>query len=171
MPLHPALVHLPLALGVILPIVTGILMARGPRVTGLWKAVPGLQLLFVAALYAAMASGEADGELIQAAGFPKEPVEAHERLGQAALVAALVAVLPAALAVKTVPRVMLARTALLLVQVCAAVLVLWAGREGGRLVYEHLAPTFRLRALQKDQPGGGTKEGMFTPTKPVKLQE
>jgi hypothetical protein len=141
LPLHPKLVHLPIALGVLMPLVTaGLLVAwwRGwlPRRT--WLIAVVLQGLLVGSGLVAQRSGEADEERVERV-VPEALIEAHEEAATAFVgAAAAVLVLAAAAAAVRSPRVAQGLAAL---STAGALLVLApgyrVGEAGGRLVYQH----------------------------------
>jgi DNA polymerase-3 subunit gamma/tau len=94
LPLHPALVHLPLGLSMGVPLlIVALLLGRrwlSPAMVGL---VAGLQaLLFVGALVAQQA-GQADEERVEGAGVSEIALEAHEEAAEAFIVLAGVTLL------------------------------------------------------------------------------
>ena len=150
MPLHPALVHVPLAAAVLLPTLALATLLWPKRVPVPWSFFPLCQLALSAALYGVMTTGEAEAELLRQVGFPSEPLEAHANLAQISLLGSLVLLFPAALAVRSGRTAILRRALFVLAQTALAASVVLAGRDGGRLVYEHDAPAHRLRALREN---------------------
>ena len=139
-PLHPALVHFPIAF---------ILLGTGMAVVSLF--VPGAALrrmtavvLLLAALGAATAtwSGEEDEHAAEAAGPAAEQLlEEHETWGERSRNAALVAAVAAALAAFTISRsprfskITMAATAA--ISLASSWCVIRAAHCGGELVYRH----------------------------------
>ena len=79
-PLHPALVHLPLGLAFILPILTvGFTWAlcSGRIRPRAWLTIVGLEVLLLGAGLVALNTGEHEGERIESA-VPKTALESHE---------------------------------------------------------------------------------------------
>jgi uncharacterized membrane protein len=144
-PLHPKLVHLPIALAVLMPLLTGgLLLAwwRGWLPKKTWVLPAAAQLLLVASGLLAMRSGESDEERVERI-VPGRAIDAHEETAEAfvwgsGIVFALV-LLPLVL---RSPRP--ARTAAL-GAVAGTLVVLFlgfrAGQSGGELVYRHGAAT------------------------------
>lgn len=141
-PLHPMLVHLPLALAVLMPLLAGTLwwsLRRGwLPARAWWLAVAG-QALLVGSSVVAMRSGEADEDRVERL-VPEAALEQHEHAAErftwaagAVLVLALTPWLlrrrPAAVAWATGATTV------------AAVAVLWlgyrTGEAGGDLVWRH----------------------------------
>jgi len=141
LPWHPRLVHLPIALGVLMPgVAGGVLLAwwRGlfPRRT--WVIVVALQVVLVGSGIVAMRTGEADEERVERV-VPEEAIEAHEDAAKGFvwvaaavwLVMLVAVVLPDERAARVVAALAVAGTVVVLV------LGYRAGEAGGRLVYEH----------------------------------
>lgn len=150
MPLHPILVHIPLALALLLPILTTAMLIWPEALRISWKLFPIAQIILCAALYAAMATGEADMSMLIAAGFPREPAEHHASLAQAALVGSLLLLFPAMWTIRSGPGVNARRWFFVLAQATLAAMIVFTGSAGGALVYEHDAPQFRIRAVKKE---------------------
>lgn len=66
-PLHPMLVHLPVAFALFAPVAAGLglALARGPREKSAWGWVVLFHLLLCAVTYAAMAAGEHDADRLR----------------------------------------------------------------------------------------------------------
>lgn len=139
--LHPKLVHLPIALAVLLPLITGGLLVawwRGwlPRRT--WWIAIGLQVLLVGSGVVASQTGEIDEEVAERV-VPEAAMEAHEEAAEV-----FVAVSGGVLALLlVVPWVRRERAALglaglgFLATLGGLGLGYRVGEAGGRLVYEH----------------------------------
>lgn len=140
-PLHPILVHLPLTLAVLMPLVAfGLLLALWrqwlPRRTYLLAVI--LQALLVGGGMLAIRSGEADEERVERV-VAEAAIETHGEAAEAFVWAAGIAlalmILP--LLLRKDPAVRLA----MLTAAAATVIVLGlgyrAGKAGGELVYRH----------------------------------
>lgn len=141
LPLHPAIVHLPLGLAVLIPFIaagfawavwTGRVRARA------WLAVVLLQALLVGAGVVAMNTGEAEEERVEGL-VPRSALHQHEEYAEQFVWAAGVTLALAGLAlVVGRPR---ATRALLAATVAATIIVgglaLRVGHAGGALVYVH----------------------------------
>lgn len=140
-PLHPMLVHLPLALGVLMPVVTAGLLAawwRGLLPRRAWWGAVLLQGALVLSGVAALRSGEAEEERVEAV-VPESAIEAHEDAATGFVVASAV-VLVLAIGVSLLRDEPTARNAAAVVTAgTLAVLYLGfrTGHAGGDLVYEH----------------------------------
>ena len=110
-PLHPKLVHLPIALAVLMPLISiGLLAAwwRGVLPRRTWVIAAALQVLLVGSGLAALRTGEADEERVEAV-VPEAALEAHEAAANT-FVLASAAVLVLALLAVALPRERAART-------------------------------------------------------------
>lgn len=138
-PLHPAIVHLPIALSLILPLVAaGALWAvrTGARPMRAW----GVAIAFFAALtlssWLAVETGEQTGERVERA-IGEAPVETHEEAAEAFLVLSL-GVLVVALAGLRDGRIGQGARALGTVGALALIAAGFnVGHSGGALVYQH----------------------------------
>ncbi len=149
---HPKVVHLPIALAVLMPLVSaGLVLAwwREWLPRRAWILAAALQGVLLVSGIVSLRTGEADEERVEAV-VPEAALEAHEEAATI-FVAASGIVLALALAAALVPKPQVglglaAATAL------GAVVVLGLGYQvgeaGGRLVYEHGAASVHV--------GGGT---------------
>jgi uncharacterized membrane protein len=158
MPLHPKLVHLPIALAVLMPLLSlGLLVAwwRGALQRRTWVIVVALQGLLVATGVIGLRTGETDEERVERV-VPEAAIEAHEEAAETFVVGSGVVLAVALLAAVVRPE----RRALVLAAAASAgtlvVLLLGyrTGEAGGRLVYEHGAAS-AFTAAPAD-PGGPT---------------
>lgn len=147
MPLHPALVHLPLGLAVVLgPLLLGLFWfeRRAPAQRGPWWT--GAMLSCALALSALAASSAGEDEALRLAGrLPASAIAAHDdAAGLFTADAVLVALLALASGVAAQPR---PRRALQLASVVLAMslvpLAIRAGQAGGALVWQHGAASTR----------------------------
>jgi len=140
LPLHPAIVHLPLGLAFVLPLLAAALAVavwrqRLPRAA--FAIVVGLQALLVVGGVVAMNVGERDAHRVEAVvGEPA--VESHEERAEA-FVWTAAGVLAASVALLFVPPGFVAALSVLVVLGTAGVAVLGAltGHAGGQIVYAH----------------------------------
>ncbi len=153
-PLHPAIVHLPLALAVLMP---AFVLAFGwaiwtrrvrPRA---WLGVVALQALLVASGVVATETGEAEEDRVEAV-VQKSAIHQHEELAEQFVWAAAATLLLAGL-VLAVPRPAVTRPLIALVAIATVVvggLALRVGHAGGQLVYEHGAASAYAGAQRSD---------------------
>lgn len=157
LPLHPLVVHLPLALAVLVPMLAAFALLvwwRGwPSGRRAWGLVAALQALLVLGALVALRTGQAEEERVEAA-VAESVLEGHEEAAEIFLGVATGVLVPAFLAL-LVPGVtagrLLAATALA-GMVLGAVLAVRVGEAGGELVYRHGA------AAVYAMPGAGGTE-------------
>jgi len=141
LPLHPKLVHLPIALAVLMPLIAGGLLVawwRGALSRRTWLIAITLQAALVGSGFAAMWSGGEEEERVEAV-VPEAAIAAHEDAADV-FVWGAVGVLGLAIGAMLIRR---ERGAQVLAAVATvgtlAVLGLGyrVGQAGGRLVYEY----------------------------------
>lgn len=140
-PFHPALVHLPIGLGVILPLVDVFLaygLWRAWFDRRVWLVAVGLHALVALGAGVAVNTGDHEGERVEHR-VPADALEAHEELGETTLGFAIGALVLAAAAGALKPGSMhKAALALTCVgSIATAGLALATGKKGGELVYLH----------------------------------
>lgn len=141
LPLHPMIVHLPIALGVLMPLIaaaTAWAWWRGVLPRPAWWGAVVLQALLVLSGIAALRSGESDEERVEEVA-PESAIEQHEEAAQVFVAGAgLVLVLAIGAALlrdeERAKRLAMASAA-------STLLVLFlgyrVGEAGGELVYRH----------------------------------
>jgi uncharacterized membrane protein len=141
-PLHPAIVHVPLGLSLVLPLV-----AFGVTV-GLWRAwisprafwmVVALQAVVFGAGFVALETGEKEGERIERV-VGKTRIHEHEEAAERFMVAAGVSLavgIAGLFLMKREKALRWAAAGATAGTVAAAALALSAGKAGGELVYLH----------------------------------
>lgn len=141
-PLHPLLVHLPIALAVLMPPLTGVLwfaLVRSWLPLRAWVLAIVAQLLLVGSGWLALRSGEADEERVERI-VPEAALEQHEEAAEAFMLGAGIVLLLALtpLLWRRHPRLVVwsaAATSLATLGVLA--LGYRVGKAGGELVYRH----------------------------------
>lgn len=140
LPLHPAIVHLPLGLAFVVPLLAiGLLLAHRRR--ALPRAAFGIlvvaQALLVAGGIVAMQLGDRDAKRVEPVAG-EAAVETHEERAEA-FVWAAGAVLAGTIAILLVPAGAVTVTASVVAAATLAVagLALAAGEAGGAIVYQH----------------------------------
>lgn len=156
-PLHPAVVHLPIALALLLPIfAVGALIAirRGARPRLAWAMPTALAAMLVLGSWAALETGQQQEDRVERA-VPRAALHDHEESAEAflALTLALVAVSALGLAPRT-----LGSTARLLATLGTLGLLIAGyrvGHSGGELVYSHGAASAYASDPAMGPAGGG----------------
>lgn len=141
-PLHPFVIHIPLALAVLMPLVSlGILVAWWKKwlPARAWYIAIGLQILLAAGAFAAVETGEEEEHRVEEILADEQPLEEHEEGGKrfmwVTFIALGVMVVPAFIPGEKRKQVSaIVATALSLGVAAVAVGV---GQSGGKLVYEH----------------------------------
>ncbi len=140
-PLHPFLVHLPLGLAAVMPLLAFSLlgaMAKGWLPARAWSLAFGVQALLTIGAFMAVRSGESEKDRVEAQA-PAAALHAHEEAGEALAQAAGVVLLLSLLPLLSRNE----RTGRIAGLLCAAgsvavlALAVDAGKKGGALVYEH----------------------------------
>lgn len=141
MPLHPKLVHLPIALAALMPIMSlGLLLLwiRGilPRRT--WFIALTLQAMLVGSAYLALRTGEADEERVEMV-VPEAALEAHEEAAEVFMGGAVVALalFAAAAAVRRERGARVLAGGAVVASLVVLALGYRVGEAGGALVYRH----------------------------------
>jgi len=138
-PLHPAVVHLPIALALLVPI-AGLLALGAARLGRVpvrgWTLVVLLQALLVGSAWLAVETGERDEERVERV-VAERHLEDHEERAERmlAVAAAALAVIGAGLLPGRVGA--LARPLGFALSLGVSVLAVDAGHTGGELVYRH----------------------------------
>ncbi len=141
MPLHPALVHVPLGLGAVLGVVLLSLLLlerRGASTRALWWVGAALAAIVAVGALAASSAGE-DEALRLSRRLPAAALAVHEEAAETFTVASvLLALLTLSAGVAARPRTRLAlQIASIALGLALAPLGLRAGHAGGALVWEH----------------------------------
>lgn len=140
LPLHPALVHVPLGLAFVAPLLAlGLVIAyrRGALPRGAFAILVGVQLLLFAGGLLAMQAGERDEERVERI-VGERALDTHEERAEVFVWSAGV-VLAGAAAILVVPAgaVGAVAAAVLAGTLAVAGLAVLTGEAGGALVYEH----------------------------------
>lgn len=147
-PLHPAVVHFPIALAVLSPVVAlavAVSIRAGWLPRRAWWGVAVFQVLLVGSAYAAVETGEEQEERVSPV-VGEEVLHEHEEAGERLLWLAAFALIPATSGLLPGSGGSLGRWA----TVAVSGLVVWGavavGASGGELVYRHGAANAYLEA-------------------------
>lgn len=167
LPLHPAIVHLPLGLAFILPTLTlGFAWAlwTGRVRSRAWLAIIALQATLLGAGWIAMNTGEREEDRVEKV-VPSAAISTHEEYAEQFVWAAggtflLIALVPVLRRKRLMRAAMLGSVAGSFI---VAGLALRVGHAGGRLVYTHNAGSAYVSAARTgvspvDTPGPGRSE-------------
>jgi uncharacterized membrane protein len=157
-PLHPALVHLPIALAILVPflaLLAALAIARGFGDRSLWAGVVLLQVLLAGSGWIAAETGEDEEERVEEI-VGHDAIHEHEEAAERLVWLAALAVPLAAAGMARGGAGAVARG----LHVAAALGILAAawtvGESGGELVYRHGAAG---AYVQPQEDGGGSREG------------
>ncbi len=138
-PLHPAIVHLPIALSVLIPffaIGAMIAIRRGARPLKAWGVTTALLATLTLSTWLSVETGEQQAERVEEA-ITEAPVESHEEAAEAFLLFSLGVLGVAAVGLSAGTMGKVARVA----GAAAALALLGAGYQvghtGGKLVYQY----------------------------------
>ncbi len=153
-PLHPILVHFPIAFGFVLPFLALIALLRigaGAKARAAWLPVMLIAALTLVGGIASLQSGEGDEERVEKV-VPHDAMEAHEaNAARFTIIAAIVVVTSVGgLAGRRLGGI--ARGLTLFVALLMAAQLLWTAKTGGALVYEHGAATAYTGDITVDEP-------------------
>lgn len=147
-PLHPAVVHLPVALAVLLPLLShlGLLaIERHWLPVRAWSVVVLLTCTLVLGSWAAMSTGEADEERVESV-VAESYIEAHEEAAEGFLAVSVVLLAVASLGLASGRAGRIARMASLPLTILLLVAGARVGHLGGELVYERGAAMAHVEA-------------------------
>ncbi|MEB3203153.1 MAG: hypothetical protein VKP57_00475 [Candidatus Sericytochromatia bacterium] len=162
-PFHPALVHVPLGLAIVLPFVGfGVLLASRRQWLPFrtWGVVLFLQVVTTASGVLAMRTGEAEEELLEGQ-IPDEALERHEELAEQFVwaMAASTALGAGALLLQATPAGPWLALASTTGTGAAVGLGIRAGASGGELVYRHgAADARRIPATDRQSNPNGHED-------------
>ncbi len=154
LPLHPAIVHVPMGLAIIIPFVAlGVALAlmKGAVTRRTWYVVVALQAALLVGALVAIRTGGMEADKVERV-IGEAPIAQHEEAAEVFAWAAGAA-LAASVAVLVVPFKAATATALVTALLMFGVtgLGVRVGHAGGRLVYVHGAAA----AYRPGAPGGG----------------
>ena len=138
-PLHPAVVHVPIGLSVVVPLIAaGVLLAirRNALPARAWTLVVALQVVLAGSAWLARETGEDQHDRVEKV-VDHEHIEAHEEAGERVAITATIAALlfAAGLLPDRIGRIGRVVGALASLGVLAAAVA--AGHSGGELVYRY----------------------------------
>lgn len=157
-PLHPAVVHLPIALAVVVPglaVLGTLLIHRGFLPARSWGLVVLLQALLVGSGWLALETGEEEEERVERV-VAERHIEAHEEAAERFLIVAAVGLLATAAGLLPRRAGALGRGIGTLATFAALAAGVSVGHSGGALVYEHGAASAYVDAPGAVRPTSPT---------------
>jgi uncharacterized membrane protein len=140
---HPKVVHIPMALAVLMPLIAGFMLLAWWRnwfSQKVWLLAVAMQAILVVSAFVALRTGEAEEHKVEKV-VPHDAIEHHEHAAQRFFLASagsLVLMAAAAALQKKRVGLPLAAASVLATGVVLA-LGISAGHDGGNLVYQHNA--------------------------------
>jgi uncharacterized membrane protein len=158
-PLHPAIVHLPIALALLVPLMAAccglaIRMEILPR--QVWSCVVLLCFVLVAGSWLAMETGEVDEEPVERV-VAEQFIEAHEEAAEVFMALGVVIAAVALLGLRAGAVGNVARISLVLLSFALLAAGARVGHLGGALVYEHGAASVHTA---RSSPSGTERDGV-----------
>lgn len=161
-PIHPALVHFPIVLAVLLPFAAaGALVAvrRGARKRPVWSLAVVMAAVLFGAAFASVKTGEAQEEVVEDVLVSEEPLHEHEEAAERLLVLAgiVLALSPIGLLAGRAGTAGRAATTVASLALAAAA---WpVGTSGGELVYRHGAAQAWVETASRNADAGAAEPG------------
>jgi hypothetical protein len=158
-PLHPAVVHMPIALAILVPalaLLAAVLISRKLVPPRTWLALVVLQGLLVGSAWLALETGEEQEERVEEV-VAERHIEAHEETAERFQLAAVVALVVAAAGLLPGPAGGIGRGAAVLVTLAVLAAGVRVGHSGGELVYRHGAANAYVLAGDIAGTGGGQR--------------
>lgn len=167
-PLHPAVVHLPIALAFLMPllVLTFAIMIRKKNMNPIsWGVVLGLQLLLTGSSYLALETGETDEEMVEKV-VERKLIQEHEEAAEMFAGSTVIALVLSVVAFFVIQQFQFRlQMSVLAVTLLSAFLAYRTGMLGGELVYVHGAPSAYQLADEPQgilpTPGQNTSESSF----------
>jgi uncharacterized membrane protein len=156
-PLHPALVHFPIVLALLLPLVViaaFVAVKRGVSPGTAWLAPIALAFLLLVSTWITVETGEEEEDVVEDV-VAHETLETHEEAGKRFLLLSLVSLLVIAGGAAPGRTGQIGRASGAVMSIVLAVAVFGVGRSGGELVYIHGAAGAYASA-----PAAETGEGL-----------
>jgi hypothetical protein len=138
-PLHPAVVHMPIALAILVPalaLLAAVLISRKLVPPRTWLALVVLQGLLVGSAWLALETGEEQEERVEKV-VAERHIETHEENAERFQLAAVVALVVVAAGLLPGPAGGIGRGAAVLVTLAVLAAGVPVGHSGGELVYRH----------------------------------
>ena len=155
-PLHPAVVHLPLALAVLMPLLAAagtLAIAKGLVPARTWLVVAMLQVLLVGSAWTAGETGEDEEERVERI-VAEQHIETHEEAAERLLIVAGVAALLVATGLLPDRLGRAGRVIGTLASFGVLAAAVSAGHSGGELVYRHGAASAYTEASARTAEHG-----------------
>lgn len=156
LPLHPGVVHIPLALAIVLPIISVLflyLFKKGKVQRLTWAFVITLHILLTSGALGSIKTGELDEDKVKQV-VTKEIIHEHEEKAETFMAATVVALIFSLITMftKTVKHFRVAAHTTVGVQIVVLGLALIVGHSGGELIYKHGAASAHVDSEANTSP-------------------
>jgi hypothetical protein len=159
-PLHPALVHLPIALAMLLPVfalAAAVAISRGALPPRFWGTLVALQILLAGSVWVALETGEQQEERVEKV-VGHDPIEAHEEAAERLLWLVIGATLVSGTGLLPAGAGRAGRAATVVAGGIVLAAALGVGHSGGALVYEHGAADAYAKRTSSGPAGAGSDD-------------
>ncbi len=173
-PLHPGIVHLPLALSFVLPVLI-IVFAQMIRMNkmspGAWLVIIGLQLAVTGSGYVALETGETEEHNVEKY-VPKKLIHEHEEASEIFVGSSVIALVlsVAAFFIRKEFQFPI-KMGIAVISLGSTYLAYSAGKLGGELVYKHGAASAYSEPAPEPSPGLLPTPGVNTSESPVPAED
>jgi uncharacterized membrane protein len=160
-PIHPALVHLPLGLAMVMPFLAAVLfyfIKKGRASAGVWWIPVILQILVIVSAFGAMRAGEAEEDIVENV-VQEKYIEEHEEAGKIFLLLSFVALVSAGAALKESRFTAGLQAGSVFLMIVSLGAGLYTGKLGGELVYKHGAGGAYSESIPIPPAQGGQSQG------------
>lgn len=169
LPMHPILVHFPMALAALLPLaalaalIAGFRSGPGAGSRQYWAIIVVLQAFLAGSSFLAMQAGEKDEERVEKVLASEAPLETHEENGELFMKATAIGLVVSALGLASGPLGFWGRIAGGGASLIILLLGIQVGHSGGQLVYKHGAAAAFTATGATSGTGAGNPPGDTAP--------
>jgi hypothetical protein len=160
-PLHPAIVHLPMAFVVLLPLTVAVAIVairRGAAPMRVWGVAAAMHAALALSAWASLASGDEAGEKVEKV-VAEAPIESHEEAAEAFLALAVGALAVSLVGLRRDRIGVIARGAAAVGSIVLLGSGWQVGHSGGQLVYRYGAASAYATDSVRTADGGTPERG------------
>lgn len=158
-PMHPALVHFPIVIALLLPLVLAgawYSIRRGSPPVRAWSSVVAMAALLFLAAWVSVRTGQSQEDRVEEVITSEQPIHDHEESAERFLVLAGLALALSPLGLASGRWGRIGRGTMALAAVAVAIAIYPVGRSGGELVYRHGAAAAWVSAQSSAGQGEDT---------------